>query len=244
MKTIFISLMLAVAVLAQDSPPPAPPAPPPLVVPTQTVPAATTGTAIPSFQVQTGGGTGPNTFAVANGSALPAGLTISAAGVISGTPTVAGTTSVTVQVTDSSTPPVTATSTISITVKSQWGPYDTPAAVLICQMDQSSATQDGKMAPSIDSASGQPRCFTVPLAVAESCVRFMLTQTNGLNTDGSIAYKYYSWWDYVLQNFLQAVVMPLVDKFPPPSVAQAQAAAAAAAAAVDAAKQAVMMPGK
>jgi hypothetical protein len=48
------------------------------------------------------GGTAPYAFALASGSALPAGLTLSPTGVISGTPTVAGAFSFTVQATDNS----------------------------------------------------------------------------------------------------------------------------------------------
>ncbi|HEX5235127.1 MAG TPA: putative Ig domain-containing protein [Silvibacterium sp.] len=46
------------------------------------------------------GGTSPFTFALQSGSSLPAGLSLSSAGVISGTPTAAGTTTFTVVVTD------------------------------------------------------------------------------------------------------------------------------------------------
>ena len=49
------------------------------------------------------GGTGPYSWSVTKGS-LPAGLVISSSGVISGTPTQAGTSAFTVQVTDSSSP--------------------------------------------------------------------------------------------------------------------------------------------
>jgi uncharacterized protein DUF4082/putative Ig domain-containing protein len=52
------------------------------------------------------------------GSNLPAGLGLSAGGVISGTPTATGTTSFTVQVTDSSSTKQTAQATLSITIES------------------------------------------------------------------------------------------------------------------------------
>ena len=61
------------------------------------------------------GGTGPYSWAVTKGS-LPAGLVISSSGVISGTPTQAGTSAFTVQVTDSSSPAGTASANLSITV--------------------------------------------------------------------------------------------------------------------------------
>jgi hypothetical protein len=61
------------------------------------------------------GGTGPYNFSLLKGT-LPAGLTINGSGTISGTPTVAGNSSFTVQVTDSSSPVQTATAKLSITV--------------------------------------------------------------------------------------------------------------------------------
>lgn len=65
-----------------------------------TLPAGTTGVAY-SQTITASGGTGPYTFAVASGT-LPAGLTLSTAGVVSGTPTTAGTTTVTIRGTDAS----------------------------------------------------------------------------------------------------------------------------------------------
>lgn len=65
-----------------------------------TLPAGTVGTAY-SRTITATGGTGPYTFSVASG-ALPAGLTLTAAGVLAGTPTTAGSTTVTVRGTDAS----------------------------------------------------------------------------------------------------------------------------------------------
>jgi T5SS/PEP-CTERM-associated repeat protein len=62
------------------------------------------------------GGTGPYTWAVTGG-ALPAGLTLSGGGVLSGTPTVLGSYSFTIQVTDTTTG-VTASLPVSLTVGS------------------------------------------------------------------------------------------------------------------------------
>ena len=61
------------------------------------------------------GGVGPYTWSIAGG-ALPAGLTLSSAGAITGTPTAAGTSNFTVQATDSESPGVSATANLSITV--------------------------------------------------------------------------------------------------------------------------------
>ena len=53
-----------------------------------------------SDQLSATGGAAPITFSLANGSTLPPGLTLSAAGLITGTPTTAGTTNFTVKATD------------------------------------------------------------------------------------------------------------------------------------------------
>jgi hypothetical protein len=62
------------------------------------------------------GGTAPYTWSLANNTTLPAGLTLSTAGQVSGTPTVVGTTSFTVQVKDGGSPQQSATQALSITV--------------------------------------------------------------------------------------------------------------------------------
>ncbi len=66
-----------------------------------TLPNATAGRAYSQF-ITASFGTGPFTYAITAGS-VPAGLTLSAAGVLSGTPTVAGISNFTVTATDSST---------------------------------------------------------------------------------------------------------------------------------------------
>jgi uncharacterized repeat protein (TIGR03803 family) len=65
----------------------------------QTLPAATVGAGY-NQTLTAVGGTAPYTFAVSAGS-LPAGLTLSSGGVLSGTPTIAGSSSFTVTATDS-----------------------------------------------------------------------------------------------------------------------------------------------
>jgi hypothetical protein len=61
------------------------------------------------------GGTSPYAWTLASGT-LPAGLTLSTGGVISGTPTASGTSSLTVRVTDSSSPEQTASMALTLTV--------------------------------------------------------------------------------------------------------------------------------
>jgi len=67
------------------------------------------------------GGTAPYAWLVSSGT-LPSGLTMSTGGQISGTPTSAGTSNFTAQVTDSSVPTQTATQALSITVAGTGGP--------------------------------------------------------------------------------------------------------------------------
>jgi hypothetical protein len=62
------------------------------------------------------GGTAPYTWALVNNSALPAGLTLTTGGQISGTPSVTGTFAFTVQVTDGGSPQQSATQALSIAV--------------------------------------------------------------------------------------------------------------------------------
>ena len=93
-----------------------------LTLTTTSLPAATLNTAYSTTLAATGGVT-PYTFTLANSTALSAGLTLSAAGVISGTPTTAGSTPFSVTVTDSTTPTaLTLTSNLSITVNTTAGP--------------------------------------------------------------------------------------------------------------------------
>jgi Putative Ig domain len=93
-----------------------------LTLTTTTLAEATVNIAYSATLTATGG-VAPYTFTLANGTALPAGLTLSSAGGISGTPTTAGSAAFTVNVTDSSAPaPLSATGSLSITVNSTAGP--------------------------------------------------------------------------------------------------------------------------
>ncbi len=88
-----------------------------LAVTTTSLPSATVGVAY-SATLGASGGTPPYSWAITSG-ALPAGLTLSSSGAISGTPSTAGSVSFGVQVTDSTTPtPETASAQLSITVAS------------------------------------------------------------------------------------------------------------------------------
>jgi len=85
-----------------------------LAITTTALPQGTVGTAY-SSTLQSSGGNLPVTWALAAGSAtLPTGLSLSSAGVISGTPTTAGTYPITVQATDAT--PASVTQVLSINV--------------------------------------------------------------------------------------------------------------------------------
>ncbi len=95
-----------------------------LTIVSSSFPGATVGTSYTANLIVTGGIT-PYTWTIASGS-LPAGLALSSGGVISGTPTSAGTSSFTVSVSDSSTPPLVATKALSIGVASSTTSTTTP----------------------------------------------------------------------------------------------------------------------
>ena len=87
----------------------------PLALSPSTLPGAAVGTAY-SQTVSTSGGTAPYTFAKTSGT-LPAGLTLSSAGVLSGTPTAGGSFTFTITGTDSATPtPATGSQSYTLTV--------------------------------------------------------------------------------------------------------------------------------
>ena len=92
---------------------------PTLSVTTSSLPGGTMGNAYSQTQLQAKGGAGADTWKLASGSSLPAGLNLSSGGVITGTPSgnFVGTTSFTVVVTDSETPtPQTAPAGLSIAI--------------------------------------------------------------------------------------------------------------------------------
>ncbi len=89
------------------------------------LPAATVGNAY-TAALSAVGGTSPYTWSLASGT-LPAGLSLSAStGVISGTPSAAGTSDFTIQVTDSSSPELSGSKTYSLVVKLALSPGPLP----------------------------------------------------------------------------------------------------------------------
>jgi hypothetical protein len=91
----------------------------PVQITTSSVPAGQISVAYTTTLTATSGTT-PYTWTISSGS-LPAGLTLSASGTISGTPTATGTSNFIVKVTDSSSSASTATASFSITVAASSG---------------------------------------------------------------------------------------------------------------------------
>jgi hypothetical protein len=91
------------------------PPPTPITITTSTLTAGTINATYSATLAATGG-SGTYTWSVASGSSLPAGLSLSAAGVISGTPTTAALTSFTVDVADSETVPQTSSAPLKLAI--------------------------------------------------------------------------------------------------------------------------------
>lgn len=87
-----------------------------LRITTSSLPAGVQGAPYAGAQLAAVGGIAPYTWSLANGSSLPANLSLSASGAITGTPQQAGTYTFTVQVTDSESTPATATAQLTLTV--------------------------------------------------------------------------------------------------------------------------------
>jgi hypothetical protein len=94
---------------------------PTLTLTTTTLADATLNTAY-SATLTASGGVRPYAFSLAGGTTLPAGLTLSSAGAITGTPTKLGSTIFSVDVTDSSAPALSQTGSLSLTVNASAGP--------------------------------------------------------------------------------------------------------------------------
>jgi hypothetical protein len=89
--------------------------PPALVISTTTLPNGTQNQ-VYAATLAASGGTPSYSWSLVNGTTLPPGLNLSAAGQITGSPTTVGATTFTVQVTDSGIPSQTATQSLTITV--------------------------------------------------------------------------------------------------------------------------------
>jgi hypothetical protein len=130
-----------------------------LSVMTTALPAGVAGTAY-SATLGAEGGKAPYTWSMTSGS-LPTGLTLSSGGIVSGTPTTAGSTSATFQVQDSSSTPLSVQATITLTV--------TSAVSGLTAVDSTSSNWSGyaETGTSFTHATGT---FTIPSIVANGAV--------------------------------------------------------------------------
>ncbi len=119
----------------------------PLTVPAQSLPGGTTGVSYPQTQLTASGGEPPYGWNLTTGSLpLPPGLTLSATGVISGTPTEGGTFPFTVQVTDAFNHMATANLSITITA----------GGLVITTTDLPAGTQNVAYNATLGAAGGDP----------------------------------------------------------------------------------------
>lgn len=133
----------------------------PLGFDTESLPSGKVGNAY-SVTLNVYGGVSPYSF---SGSNLPDGLNVSANGVISGTPTAAGSANVTIQVSDSQSSPATATKQLTLTV----APADVALAISTTTLPKATIGQaysgtiavTGGTAPYAIAASGLPAGLTL-----------------------------------------------------------------------------------
>ena len=122
----------------------------PLTVATAALPDGSVGVAY-NQTMAAGGGVSPYTWTLVSGSNLPAGLQLSTGGVITGTPTVTGTTTFTVQVADSSSPRQFAQATLSITIATAPPPPPPPTCpCTIWPNTTAPGTSDAGTGPSLE----------------------------------------------------------------------------------------------
>jgi Putative Ig domain len=136
-KLALLTIAFCLAVLLSGCGSSQAPHDPPLVVTTSTVPQGVINVPY-SVTLSATGGAPPYAWNVASGS-VPPGLTLNRAGVLSGTPTDAGTSSFKVQASDSETPPATATASLSIVIT----PPPARNAALYVSKIQASGDQTG-----------------------------------------------------------------------------------------------------
>lgn len=126
----------------------------PLSITTSSLPPWTVG--MPYSQTLTSeGGSGSITWSLQNGSTLPSALTLSPAGLLSGTPSAAGTSSFTVQATDAT--PTTVTKTLALTINT--APVIATSALpggAVNTAYSTTVTATGGTAPLVWSSSGLP----------------------------------------------------------------------------------------
>ncbi|WP_158798400.1 MBG domain-containing protein [Pedobacter sp. L105] len=153
---------------------------PTIAVTPVTLPAATAGTAY-SQTITASGGTAPYTFAITSGT-LPTGLTLSPAGVLSGTTTLSGTFNITVRATDNSTGtgPYFGSRSYSLTVN---GPTITSGGGPLTTM---SATYGTASAPA-QSFTVSGANLTAGLVITPPNIAFEISKDNGTTYSSTLS---------------------------------------------------------
>lgn len=114
-------------------------------------------------------------------------------------------------------------------------PYAAPVAQTVCVMDTSVTPP----VPAVDPITSVPQCFVIPPSVVAATNQFM-TDQKSTDASGTVTYTYANLWDLITKHFINSLVLPMLDRYPPPDLAAVKAAATAAAAAVDSAKAAIL----
>jgi len=132
---------------------------------TSPLPSGIVGTSY-STQLQATGGTGPYRWSLASG-VLAQGLTLSSDGLLSGTPTTAGSVSFTIQVTDRSVPQQTANQAFSLTIVN---PTNLPSLTLTGVPSQLNPTQQQPIALALSAPYPAPLSGTLTLSFTPNAV--------------------------------------------------------------------------
>ena len=128
----------------------------PLSITTTSLAAGEVGTAY-SATLAASGGRGPYNWRIlSSGSALPAGLSLSTAGVISGTPTAAASNKIAFQVADSESTPRTATASLTLTTDAPPLPPPPPATLQITTTSLNAGTLGVAYSATLAATGGTP----------------------------------------------------------------------------------------
>jgi uncharacterized protein YhjY with autotransporter beta-barrel domain len=160
--------------------------PPAITVTPATLPDGAQGTAY-NQPLSASGGTGPYTYAIATGK-LPAGLTLSTAGVISGTPTGTGTATFNVAATDSSTPTAfSGHQSFTLTIDAAPGPHVVQHTAVVALSGHSTAID---LSSSISGPATGVAIITAPSHGAATASGSTVTYTPSTGFSGTDSFSY------------------------------------------------------
>jgi hypothetical protein len=167
-----------------------------VVITTPSLPVATVGTPY-SQTVAAAGGTGSYTFAVTSG-ALPAGLSLNGAGLISGTPSTAGSSTVTITATDGNSATGSQSYTLTVNPVLALNPTSLPAGTVGSAYSQS-VTASGGTGPYTYAVTSGPLPAGLSLNTASGAITgtptasgtsiFSITATDSIGASGLRAYS-------------------------------------------------------